>query len=403
VKILFCSADRFPPFRVDVDVLFARELQRRGYEIDWLLQSEEDCEKAYRTTWEGGEAWVGPADNGPTRFKRIKKHFQSLLHDTKMFRLGRRNSYDIIQVKDKFISALTGMCAARIFNSKFTYWLSYPFPEASIYEARTGVARYKWFYYWRGYLFKFLLYKVIMPGADHVFVQSEQMRSDVISEGIRPSKLTAVPMGISIEEFEYDRSAEGGITTSQERKVLYLGTMQAVRRIDFVLRVFEKVKAEISDVRLLMVGGSENPEDMVALRDEAELLKIQDSVTFTGNLPRGEAMSYVEQATLCISPFYPTPILNSTSPTKLIVYMAMGKAVVANDHPEQRAVIDNSGSGLCVAYNEEAFAEAIISLLNNPEMMRDMGLRGRKYVEQHRSYKKIAERVDNKYSQICGE
>ena len=30
-----------------------------------------------------------------------------------------------------------------------------------------------------------------------------------------------------------------------------------------------------------------------------------------------------------------TPLLNTSSPTKLIEYLAMGKSIVANNHPEQ--------------------------------------------------------------------
>ncbi len=41
-------------------------------------------------------------------------------------------------------------------------------------------------------------------------------------------------------------------------------------------------------------------------------------------------------------------ILRAASPTKLVEYMAMGKAVVANDHPEQKRVIEESGAGYCV-------------------------------------------------------
>jgi hypothetical protein len=40
--------------------------------------------------------------------------------------------------------------------------------------------------------------------------------------------------------------------------------------------------------------------------------------------------------------------LNPASPTKLVEYMALGKAVVANDHPDQRMVLEQSGAGICV-------------------------------------------------------
>jgi glycosyltransferase involved in cell wall biosynthesis len=102
----------------------------------------------------------------------------------------------------------------------------------------------------------------------------------------------------------------------------------------------------------------------------------------------------VAEADVCVSPFFPTPILNSTSPTKLVEYMAMGKAVVANDHPEQRLVIAESGAGLCVAWDETAFAQALLRLLRDPALARNMGERGRAWVLQHRTYDAIADLVE---------
>jgi glycosyltransferase involved in cell wall biosynthesis len=104
----------------------------------------------------------------------------------------------------------------------------------------------------------------------------------------------------------------------------------------------------------------------------------------------------VQEADVCVSPFFPTPVLNSTSPTKLIEYLAMGKSVVANDHPEQRLVMAESGGGYCVPYDEQAFADAIVRLLREPQVAQDMGRRGREYVMKHRSYEVVADIVEQR-------
>jgi glycosyltransferase involved in cell wall biosynthesis len=111
----------------------------------------------------------------------------------------------------------------------------------------------------------------------------------------------------------------------------------------------------------------------------------------------------VLDADVCVSPFLPTPVLNSTSPTKLVEYMAMGRAVVANDHPEQREVLASSGAGLCVPYEEDAFARAIVKILRDPEGAARMGRRGREYVERCRTYSRIADAVERDYRSLCRE
>ena len=401
LKFLFITGDKFPPFRVDVDVLFGKEMVARGHCIDWLMQSEAPCDGSYETTWHGCRVWVGPTDTGTTRLKRLKKNLYNIRNDFKMISLVRKNKYDFIQVKNKFISALLGIVISNIYKTKFIYWLSFPFPELWLYQARMGIARYPWLYFIRGLIFKFLLYHVIMPKADHIFVQSEKMKKDVASMRIPETKLTPVPMGVSLEMIPRLPIETDSLASTGNKIVLYLGTLMKERRIDFLIRVFEKVVREVPNAKLYLVGGGEDPVDEQMLRDEAARLGIEDAIVFTGFIPRQKAWHYVSKSDVCVSPFYPIPILNSTSPTKLIEYMAMGKPVVANDPPEQRLVISESGGGFCVPYKEARFASAIVELLNDPEKATEMGLKGRCYVEKHRTYRTIADMVERKYLSIC--
>ena len=80
--------------------------------------------------------------------------------------------------------------------------------------------------------------------------------------------------------------------------------------------------------------------------------------------------------------------------------MALGLPVVANDHPEQRLVLEQSRAGECVAYDEQAFADAILRIINDPAAAAAMGARGRAYVEQHRNYGSIAAMVAQKYRDV---
>ena len=81
-------------------------------------------------------------------------------------------------------------------------------------------------------------------------------------------------------------------------------------------------------------------------------------------------------------------------------YMAIGKPVVANDHPEQKLVLSESHGGICVPYDEFEFSSAIITLLNDPALAREMGISGRNYVLENRVYSKIADNVEKQYKKI---
>src|ERR1700681_1695882 len=85
IRMLGVSSDNYPPFRVDVAVLFGEELAGRGHRIDWILQSEKACSHAYVVAWGGGNVWVGPTDLGTSLFRRVRKHLLSIVHDMRLF------------------------------------------------------------------------------------------------------------------------------------------------------------------------------------------------------------------------------------------------------------------------------------------------------------------------------
>jgi glycosyltransferase involved in cell wall biosynthesis len=404
MRILIVSSDTFPPIRVDVSVLFGVELAGRGHEIDWILQSEAACARPYVARWGGGQVWVGATDLGQSLFRRLRKHALGIGNDFRLVSRLRRARYDAVEVKDKFLAGAIAAIACRVFHTRFIYWLSYPFPEHYLLRAKDGTARYRRLYLLRGLAFKWLLYRWLLRAADHVFVQSEQMREDIAAQGIPFQKTTAVPMGISVEMCAAVKMAEcRRLLPEHVPCVLYLGSLNKVRRLDFLVRAFAIVKESVPAAHLYLVGRGEDAEDEVFLQHEIARLGLQSSVVFVGQLPQSEAVQYVAEADVCTSPLYPTPVLRPASPTKLVEYMALGKAVVANDHPEQKRLIEESGGGLCIAYDEQAFADAIVILLQNPKAAQLMGERGRRYVIEHRSYGVIADAVERRMLDIIAD
>ena len=399
-RLLVISSDPYPPTRVDVSVLFAEELVGRGHQIDWILQSEEHCSRSYVVAWGGGRAWVASADHRPSLLSRIHKHLAGIWNDSRVFGLLKGDRYDGVEVKDKFVSAVLALLAARLHGKKFIYWLSYPFPEEYLRRARDGIARYPILYRIRGAGFGFLLYRILLPAADHVFVQSDEMRREVARKGVPIDKMTAVPMGIKGQQFATAEPDQSRSIPPEVPSFLYLGSLARFRGIDFLLRVLVKVRAEIPEARLYLVGKADDPADEQFLREEAGRLGVSDAVVFVGQLPQTQAFRYVQDANVCVSPLVPTPVYNVASPTKLVEYMAMAKAVVANTHPDQQLLIQESGGGYCVPYEEQPFADAIVRLLRAPDMARMMGERGRRYALMHRTYDKIADVVERQMINI---
>lgn len=399
-KILFVPQDQFPPFRPAAKAIFADELPRRGYRIDWLIQASKEAVGAGPRPFGGGTVYLAATDDGTSRHRRLRKYWLNFRNDLQIFRLLKSGNYDAVQVKDKYVTALLAIVVCRLRGIPMFYWLAYPHAEASLYAAHQRMARYPLFYRARGGLQHWLLYRVILPAAAHVFVQSEQMRDDIVRHGIAREKMTPIPGSVNLLEMRPVRAAQ---KPPHERWVVYLGTLIRERQLDLLVRAFRDVAERMPEARLILVGAGEMADDEALLRAEAEKAGVTGKLLITGWLPMAEAWAYAKAADVCVSPIAPVPILACGSPTKLIEYMALGKAVVANQHPEQSVVVRESGGGLLCEWSEAAFARAIVHLLEHPDEARARGIAGSAYVEAHRTHTRMTDVVDGVYRSSLAE
>jgi glycosyltransferase involved in cell wall biosynthesis len=398
---LFLLKDKFPPFRPDLENLFGKEFLERGHKIDWIMQADDQCRCSGKSVWRNCDVWIARTDSGDKRINRLKKNILSFINDTRVFSCAFRRHYDFIQVKDTFLSALLGLIAAKFNRVRFFYWLSFPFPEAYFIAAKSNKSKYRIYYLLRGLVSKFILYRIISRFADHIFVQSDEMKLSMARAGIPADKMTPVPMGIDMRLVTQLESTD--LASDSQPNIVYLGSLNRDRQLDFLLNAFQRVVRVVPNIKLYIVGGAEDPDDILFLKSEAERLQIGDKVIFTRFLPQNIAFEYIRRATVCVSPIPPGPMYDVSTPTKIVEYMAFQRPVVANDLPDQKKILAASGGGICTGYDVESFANAIIYILQHPDEATKMGKNGHKFVQKERSYESIANLLESRYLHLCGK
>lgn len=401
---LYSTREKYPSFRVDLTELFSNQITQRGYGIHWHMQAMEVSTTKNVDINEYEKFFVG--GKGPDRglVAKVKNHVKALLHGLRLFRIASNNHYDFVQVRDQIITAWIGLRAARRNNVPFFYWMSFPYPEADIYRSKDptiNISKILRLYYWlRGKVTKKILYQIVLPKADFIFVQSDKMLQDVAREGIDVSNMMPIPMGINTKSISKLNPIPIKDKRLQGKKVLmYLGTMVKVRRIDFLIDMLPIILKRVPNAVLLLVGDAPE-QDIKLLKARVSELHLEQHVVFTGFVPMEQGWKYIQASDVCLSPFRPSPMLDSTSPTKVVEYLAMKKPVVANKHPDQSKVLDESNAGYAVDYTIEAFAEASIKLLENNILAREMGERGYEYVLKNRAYDVIGQKLFSKYEDL---
>lgn len=399
LRLLFLTAETCPTFRADVNVLFGKYLPRHGIYSDIVAGKTPGAEGCIH--WGGGEAHLCDVSGG-----QAKKHIKTLWHGVRHLFSAKKSRYQAIQVRDMPVLAAFGLLAARLKGLPFYYWMSFPIPEGQIALARErGVSAglMKFLFPWlRGRIGRFLLYRVVLPGADHVFVQSERMKEDVTAQGVDPAKMTSVPMGVDIAEIDSDQLPSADDPRLAGRRVLvYLGTQDRPRRIEVLFEMLALLKMKVPNVLLVLVGDTEDEVHRNWLRQQAIAAGVAEDVLWTGWLPMKNGWRYITAAEVGLSPFPRGFLLDSASPTKVPEYLALGIPVVCNGNPDQASVIRSSGAGYCVPYTAEAFADAVRSILDADDVdCRAMRDGGREFVTQYRDYRMLGAKLALHYESL---
>lgn len=396
LSIAFIVRDPLPPLRADVATLFGAEMPRYGVNTELVGQS-------------GGEAAAPWPAGGMHTVGSLKSRFAAVMSPVwdlrGLLRARRRGRPDCIQVRDKIASGLLGRLAAFVLRVPFVYWMSFPIVEG--FEVRRDEIGsrgkgLKWLAHAvRAAASRFVIYRLVLPGAHHIFVQSEAMAAWLASQGFDRSRMTAVPMGVDATLF--DRNSVEPVVDARldgKRVILYLGRIAQARRSDFLLEVAEVLRKDVPDLLLVIAGDAASNDEMDWMRAEIARRGIEEHVLLTGWLPQRTALGYAVRAEVGLSPIPRGTLFDVSSPTKLVEYLALGIPSVANDIPDQQLVIDESGAGLCAPMEAGPFATAVRRLLDAPELAAEFAKRGPAYVSSHRTYAILGRIVAETYTKI---
>jgi glycosyltransferase involved in cell wall biosynthesis len=318
--------------------------------------------------------------------------------------LRHRDHFDLVQVRDKIRTAVFGYVFSRFRKKPFVYWMSFPFVEGfqitALSRGHSGpITRFA--DHLRVTLSRRVFYGFVLPKADHIFVQSVAMRDWLAAKGIDPSRMTPVPMGVDTDLIKReiivpvdDERLEG------RRVIVYVGVLGRARNSTFLLDLVIALKELEPTILLVLAGDAASDDEQHWIRGEIKRRSLHGHVLLTGWLTQDQALRYAVRAEVGLSPIPRGELFDVSSPTKLVEYLALGIPSVANDIPDQKLVLEQSGAGICVPMEISAFRDATLKLLRDDPFRQQCAQRGPPYVRAERSYGILAQRAARTYREI---
>jgi len=197
-----------------------------------------------------------------------------------------------------------------------------------------------------------------------------------------PEKVLFLPNGVDTSLFRPqlpDNVLKKKLGLEGKQIVLYAGTHGYAGAVEQVLYAAYHLRDKPS-IHFLLVGeGSEKKK----LMDLAARVRLSN-LTFHSQVPVESMPAFISISDLAVITLRKSQVMAGARPAKTFVMMAAGKPIALAAEGEAAQLIEASGAGVVVPFEDcEALARAIRSLLQDPGRAAQMGLNGRKFVVQN--------------------
>lgn len=376
MKILEVTTDSSAQFQFVLPV--AEHLRARGHQVIMACSADPG---AYRRTYfdelraRGFQVVVIPMARNITPWADVASVFR-------LYRHIRAEGFDLVRSQNAK-AGMIGRLAARLAGAPVVIYTAHAFPfHAQLPKWRQNL--YAW------------LERLAARLCDVIVVDSDAVRDRGLAFRVAPpEKIRVVNMGVDPvrydpQRFEIERleiRAELGLAPAG-RVIGTVARLVPDKGLEHLIDAMARVAARHPDAQCLIVGeGPLRP----ALTAQAAALGLADRVVFTGQLP--EAVRAFAAMDLFVLPTY-----REGFGVVFAEAMSMEVPVIASNIPPITEVVADGETGLLPELgNVEAFAEAIVTLLEDDERRRAMGRAGRERVIRHFSHRRMAEAHEEIY------
>jgi glycosyltransferase involved in cell wall biosynthesis len=238
---------------------------------------------------------------------------------------------------------------------------------------------------------------------DGIITQTDTLKG--ILSNFTDKPIFVVPNGVDPEKFTPAKSSQilrKKYAPKGEVLVAFIGAFMKWHGVHKIPEIAQKLSSKHKNVRFLVVGGGPMFGEVKKM---CEGLK---NVVLTGSMDSEQIPEILASSDILIAPFDTSGyrILERYgfwwSPVKLFEYMASGKPVVSYDFEEVRNIVRDAGL-LAQPSNLGQFVECLSRLVEDENLRKRLGKRGRKIAEEEYSWANRAKQTIDVYKKVLSD
>lgn len=181
---------------------------------------------------------------------------------------------------------------------------------------------------------------------------------------------------------------------SDQPLVLFLGRLHFKKGLDLLIPAFAALRRQIPDVQLV-IAGPDNDDYGKQVRGWVQEHALNSSVHFIGALASDDTLKAYVDANVFVLPSY-TENFGMT----VIESMACGLPVVISDQVNIHAEVSSASAGIVTRCDVDEISSALYALLIDAKRRNQMGLAGRRLVEDKYTWPPIVDQLTREYQAV---
>lgn len=307
--------------------------------------------------------------------------------------LIRAHQPDLVHAHSPALNGLAALRAARRHHVPVVYEVRAFWEDAAVDHGTTreGSLRYR---------LTRALETHVLKHAAQVTCICEGLRKDIQARGIAGEDITVIANAVDADRFSIigarDSALEQSLDLAGKQVLGFLGSFYAYEGLDLLIDALALLRDRLPDLRLLLVGGGPQENNLKA---QADARGVSDRVRFVSRVPHSEIDRYYSLVDVLTYPRHPMRLTELVTPLKPLEAMAQGRLVLASDVGGHHELIRDSDNGfLFRAGSADSLAQAIESVFAQRERWPDVLRRGRTYVENERTWARSVENYEHVYA-----
>ncbi len=237
----------------------------------------------------------------------------------------------------------------------------------------------------------------------HFVAVSEAIRRQLLERGVDAGRISVITNAVDVARFSKPATtlphAQAGLMEEfRGRKIiLFAGRLHQLKGVEVLLRAVPLVTEKLKDA--VFVIGGDGPEAGRLKKLAADL----PNVRFTGLLESSVVSALMSRATLFVYPSVPQARQDEGTPRAILEAMAAGLPVVATRSGGIAELVEeNRGGKLVTPWDAEELAKALIAVLSDSALAREMGAHNQKVIES-KDYSIIERQVTALFERLVRE